>query len=350
MSRQPVAYEGKEPYAFISYAHRDKELVFPLIRQLQDRGMRVWYDGGIDGGNNWDEEIGGHLLDCACVICFITETFVTRENCLDEMVSAREENKGPVIVYLDQAMLPRELRYKFIRLHTLNRKDFDSDASLIDKICSTEKLQPCRETAASMVEHKKPDRWAEELYDQGCYYEEFEEYDRAMACFRKAADQGHLGAMTRIGSYFAQEENEEEAVKWYRKAAELGDAVAQRNLGDCYDEGFGVQQDFSEALYWYRKAAKQGDGSAMLSIGHYYQQGNWVEKDEQEAARWYGKAGKMAEEKGDWFVEMNASYEVAVCFEKGIGVQKNLDNARFWYQKAADFGLLDAKTALERLK
>ena len=35
------AYEGKEPFIFISYAHKDSERVLPILAQLQRRGYRV---------------------------------------------------------------------------------------------------------------------------------------------------------------------------------------------------------------------------------------------------------------------------------------------------------------------
>ena len=75
MLQRPAAYEGKEPYVFISYSHRDAERVYPLISQLQSRGMRVWYDEGIEVGSHWDYVIPQHIQDSACMICFITESF-----------------------------------------------------------------------------------------------------------------------------------------------------------------------------------------------------------------------------------------------------------------------------------
>ena len=43
----PTAYEGTEPYIFISYAHKNTDQVIPIISVLQNRGFRVWYDAGI---------------------------------------------------------------------------------------------------------------------------------------------------------------------------------------------------------------------------------------------------------------------------------------------------------------
>ena len=53
---------------------------------------------------------------------------------------------------------------------------------------------------------------------------------------------------------------------WYRKAADQGHATGQLNLGDCYQFGQGVAQDYKEAVKWYRKAAAQGNSSAKRRL------------------------------------------------------------------------------------
>lgn len=47
IERVPI-YDGDEPYVFVSYAHKDAEKVYGLIRLLQDKGLRVWCDCGIE--------------------------------------------------------------------------------------------------------------------------------------------------------------------------------------------------------------------------------------------------------------------------------------------------------------
>ena len=138
MLQRPAAYDGKEPYVFISYSHRDAELVFPLITQLQNRGLRVWYDEGIEVGSHWDYVIPQHIQDSACMICFITDSFLKSENCLDEMHFAREEKKGPLIVYMEQVNLPVALRFRYGRLHALSRSQFTDEAAFIEELCTTE--------------------------------------------------------------------------------------------------------------------------------------------------------------------------------------------------------------------
>jgi TPR repeat protein len=42
--------------------------------------------------------------------------------------------------------------------------------------------------------------------------------------------------------------------------------TAQYNLGHCYAEGLGVEQDYTQAVHWYRKAAEQGDTDAQEAV------------------------------------------------------------------------------------
>jgi uncharacterized protein len=48
------------------------------------------------------------------------------------------------------------------------------------------------------------------------------------------------------------------AMRIFRPMAENGDAIAQYYLGDLYDKGRGVPQDYAEATKWYRRSAEQG--------------------------------------------------------------------------------------------
>jgi len=61
-----------------------------------------------------------------------------------------------------------------------------------------------------------------------------------------------------------------EAVLWFRKAAEQGDVKAQHNLGTMYNEGKGAKQDFTDAVLWFCKAAEQGDVKAQHNLGTMY--------------------------------------------------------------------------------
>ena len=42
------------------------------------------------------------------------------------------------------------------------------------------------------------------------------------------------------------------------KKAESGDVEAQNDLGVCYAEGLGINQNYAEAVKWFQKAVDQG--------------------------------------------------------------------------------------------
>ena len=44
---RPFAYNGVEPYIFVSYSHKNCDRVWPVIDRLEKDGYRVWYDYGI---------------------------------------------------------------------------------------------------------------------------------------------------------------------------------------------------------------------------------------------------------------------------------------------------------------
>ena len=53
---------------------------------------------------------------------------------------------------------------------------------------------------------------------------------------------------------------------WYKKAADQGYVGAQYNIGLLYENGEGVKRDFSQARAWYQKAADQGYKDAEAAL------------------------------------------------------------------------------------
>ena len=78
-----------------------------------------------------------------------------------------------------------------------------------------------------------------------------------------------------------------------KKAAEQGLARAQYNLGVCYQNGEGVENDSAKAVEWYRKAAKQGDKEAQNNLGVLFLNGEGVPQDKSEAEFWFRKAAEQ---------------------------------------------------------
>lgn len=99
------AYEGKEKYIFISYAHKDSDMVYPIIEKLNEEGYRVWYDDGITPGSEWPEFIADHLARCETFVFFASPNSVTSENCKREVNFALSRNKK----FFTISLVPTEL-------------------------------------------------------------------------------------------------------------------------------------------------------------------------------------------------------------------------------------------------
>ncbi len=109
------AYTGDEPYIFVSYAHKDSALVFPELVALRDKGYRIWYDEGIDPGNEWPEDIAKALRDCAYFVVFITPYSVDSPYVRKEIDFALKKKLTFVPVYLLKTQLPEGLEFRIGR-------------------------------------------------------------------------------------------------------------------------------------------------------------------------------------------------------------------------------------------
>ena len=84
---------------FVSYARMDKELVDELLahlRPLARRGIRVWLDSEVEGGEAWEARIRAKLTEADVMVACVSPRFVDSEWCLKEAAFAREA--GTVIL------------------------------------------------------------------------------------------------------------------------------------------------------------------------------------------------------------------------------------------------------------
>jgi len=95
-----------------------------------------------------------------------------------------------------------------------------------------------------------------------------------MALLEKAAGQGHVYAMLKLGDIHYMRKEYEQSVKWYTKGAEAGLPKAMFRLGVYLDAGQGVAApDYPAAADWYRRAADAGHAEAAENLSHMYSNG-----------------------------------------------------------------------------
>ena len=93
------------PTVFISYSHKDKDLLGPLVAQLkaleQAGLLEVWADTRIDAGDKWYPEIEGAMKQAAVAVCLVSEYFLASDFCTKQEVPfllKRSADEGLLIV------------------------------------------------------------------------------------------------------------------------------------------------------------------------------------------------------------------------------------------------------------
>ncbi len=96
---------------------------------------------------------------------------------------------------------------------------------------------------------------------------------------------------------------------------------------------------YEQAIYWWQKAADAGNSAAQKNLAFCYLKGDGVEKNVEKAVYWWQKAADAG--------NSAAQFNLAICYLKGDGVEKDVEKAVYWWQKAADAGDSDAEYMLE---
>ncbi|MBO5415523.1 MAG: toll/interleukin-1 receptor domain-containing protein [Clostridia bacterium] len=122
-----IAYEGKEPYAFVSYSHRDIDLVLPIIARLKQNMCRVWYDEGLTPGESWNDSIAEHLKNCSQFILFISPDSIASKYVMSEINYALTKDKDIVPVILRKTELPAGLEMMLGTIQFLDISDYNGD-------------------------------------------------------------------------------------------------------------------------------------------------------------------------------------------------------------------------------
>jgi len=127
------AYRGNKPYIFASYSHKNMKEVFGVIRKLADARFRIWYDEGIEPGNEWPEEVGKALTSCQLFLVFMSPAAMDSRNVRNEINFATSENKSVMVVNLQPVELSEGMKLQIGTVQFINKHEM-SDADFMDKM------------------------------------------------------------------------------------------------------------------------------------------------------------------------------------------------------------------------
>ena len=115
------------------------------------------------------------------------------------------------------------------------------------------------------------------------------------------------------------------AASFYQRGCDIGSSGSCHNLAVLYSNGLGVAKDQDKALELYEKACNDGFVNSCNNLAVLY-----LQIDYNKAAFYFEKAcndGKTA-----------ACQNLASLYVNGIGVEKDLEKARFFYNKVINQG------------
>ena len=152
-----------------------------------------------------------------------------------------------------------------------------------------------------------------------CYLVTYFSYANSLEAGLFALERGHYGTAHRALLPLAND----------------GNANAQVILGNLYEQGLGVKQNYQSALSWYQKAGDQDSPEGQYNAGLLYFNGTGVAKDYRTAYEWFNDAadGKSIE----------GAYMLGVMYHEGHGVPINFEQAKHWFLTAAKQGYANAQ-------
>ncbi len=102
-----------------------------------------------------------------------------------------------------------------------------------------------------------------------------------------------------------------------------------RELDTCNEliEKYWKTQQYEKCFSGHLSLAEHGYPLAECQVGYFYMEGCGVEKDLEKALYWTERAARH----GDWDGQCNLAW----FYETGTGVPADLEKAKHWYQQAA---------------
>jgi hypothetical protein len=104
------AYEGDEPFIFVSYAHADMSEVYSDLVDLQEEFQgtvgsrcRIWYDTGIHPGEVFAARITEKIESCAQVVVFLSKNAARSRYIRNETNLALRAQKQLLPIFLDES-------------------------------------------------------------------------------------------------------------------------------------------------------------------------------------------------------------------------------------------------------
>ena len=141
------------------------------------------------------------------------------------------------------------------------------------------------------------------------------------------------------GHFINKNINFDKAAYWFLKAAEQNNRAAQYYIGRCYRYGTGVEKNMEKAIYWFKLSATNGDDYGQLNYGDCFRDG---------CIKYIGE-GYWTMEKNSYYSYQTWNSEKYRSQEFKIIIEQNIDSAKYYWEKSAAQGNMQAIERLEKI-
>lgn len=335
-----------ERYIYINYAYEDYEYVQKIIEDIEKTGVKVYH------GNGSEERVAGSL----CVLHFWTPAAHTSKSYRKIMNYTLKHELDTMLFHLDGAQMASEVDVQLDVLHALfkykyqmlSRKAADAEtkaAVIKNESKNTEIITTAAKGENTAVVEIKTVESKPEVVEA----KSVDELKKAMASPEPKVIKFNADSATESKAAEKEPEIVNEKIAEEQpdqsQQSEPAKAVEELTTRDAlFAEGMRIlengttREDGVKAFKCLRQAASQGHTEAQYQLSVCYDRGIGVRRNITEAAKWCQMAAFGGHAK--------AQSEIGYCYEYGQGVVRNIKEAVSWYEMASAQGNIEAKNNL----
>lgn len=197
--------------------------------------------------------------------------------------------------------------------------------------------------------------WLEKAHEQGetsaipelLEYYKFYNHPKYLAWYADKADKGDFAAQFETGLLLAEgyggfKNRHTLSQAWFRQHALAWPGAMLNELAICYQYGYRLEVDLAQAVYWYELAIDKGFYEANTNLGVVYiLQSPLPVRDTPKGFAYALEGARQGSGRG--------MCVVAEAYQWGVGVGKNLRQARQWYEKSSQAGYLPGSYYLGKM-
>lgn len=120
--------KGKRPQVFISYSRRDKNIVLPICKELQQRNTDVWIDlEGVYHGQNFKEVIVEAIEKSSIVLFFSSKDSNVSHYVQREIAIAVEARKHIIPILIDDTKFAKSIQFDLCNIDYVDYTQQDAE-------------------------------------------------------------------------------------------------------------------------------------------------------------------------------------------------------------------------------